>query len=191
MRTDDDGMRVELELVGEGPGSLRLRYRTGNPWGRELYLVNRLFATDPTGAIALDPNRVYVTVKDGALHLAKMFVEVPDGMDVECPEVPFLTMLQPGEAFAEEFDLPLPARLTWPYEPFRPGVPREEVAICERIDFSLGYFLPRERTWVTKTEVAGQYLLASEYGYLRQAHRVVVSRPLKLRCQCIITQSGP
>jgi hypothetical protein len=187
MRKDDDGMRVELELVGEGPGSLRLRYRTGNPWGRELYLVNRLFATDPTGAIAFDPNRVYVTVEDGTLHLAKQFVEVPEGMDVECPEVPFLTMLQPGEAFAEEFELPLPTRVVWPYEPFRSGVTRDEATTCEQIDFALGYFLPRERAWVTEVEVGGQRLLASEYGYLRQAHRLVVSRKLKHRCACVVT----
>lgn len=186
-----DGMRVDLELVGTSSDGLRLRYRTENIWGREVYLVNRLFVSDPTGEIVLDPNRVYVTVKDGALHLAKMFVEVPEGMDVECPELPFLTMLQPGEVFAEEFDLRLPTKVAWPYEPFQAGVLREEVTTCEQIDFALGYFLPRERDWVGEVEVAGQRLMASEYGYLRQAHRVVLSRPLKQRCACIVTVREP
>jgi hypothetical protein len=70
-------------------------------------------------------------------------------------------------------------------------VEREVLTNCEQVDFALGYFLPRERDWVKEVEVAGRSFPATEYGYLRQAHRVTVSRPLKQRCACVVTAREP
>lgn len=187
MNATNDGMRVELDLVTASPERLRVRYRTGNPWGREVCVTNRLYSRDPAGGLSLDPNRVYIRIGEETLHLAKRFVEVPEGMDVECPEVPFITVLQPGESLTEELDLALPAREAWPYEAFRDGAWREEQQSFERIDFELGYFLPRERSWLTEVESAGQRLVACEYGYVRQVHRSVTSRPLRQRGRCVVT----
>jgi hypothetical protein len=179
-------IELQVTVVSAAPDHFVFRYRARNAWTRDLYLFNRLFDTDPTGRRKVDPNRVYVMVEGSVLNASKQLFDVPETLDVEFPEVPYLTRLAPGAAFEEEIRLSLPARETYPYASSRAQRQPGEKRVCEQFVFTLGYFHAREASWVRPIQIDGQELLATDYGFASQTRQAVASPAQRVRTECLV-----
>src|SRR5262249_51064587 len=153
---------LQVTVVSATPDRLVFRYRARNTWNRDLYLFNRLFETDPTGKQKVDPNRVYVMVEGAVLRASKQLFDVPETVEVEFPEVPYLSKLAAGASLEEEIQLALPARETYPYASSSAQRQPPEKRVCEQFVFTLGYFHARDASWVQTLQVGGQELLATD-----------------------------
>jgi hypothetical protein len=178
-------VQLEVSLVSASVGAVAIRYRARNNWNRDVYLFNRLFETAPDGKRTLDPNRVYVQVEGSILKLSKQLFDVPEDVEVESPEVPYLTRVAPGQAYEEEIRLALPVRESYPYSSSRAARAPGEKRFCEQLVFTLGYFSAREARWVRPATLDGQEVLATDYGFAIQSRESVGALPLRVRTECI------
>lgn len=147
----DDGIRLALDEVGESDGALQLDYRVENATPHRVWLVNRLFHRRPAG-FEVDPNVVYAGVGPGpVLYLCKQLIEVPEHLDVEAPEVPYVTPLPAGEAVRETVRVAQPVE---PHDPYEPQERATEPYVVDQLVFSLGYVLEDEPVDAAATELA-------------------------------------
>jgi hypothetical protein len=187
-REGNAAVKVQASVFEVGTDGLGVQYVVTNTAGHEVYLFNRLFVTDIKGQRTLDPNRAYAEVRGTTLHLAKQLVEIPPGMLVEFPVVPYLTRLDPGESLEEKMEFELPIREDQPYMTVPFGANEREVT-CEELVFTIGYFVAREEGWVREVTVGDETALSTDYGYAIQTHRTASSRPIAVRCRCMVTTS--
>lgn len=121
---------------------LTVRYRVSNGGDGQVWLFNQLFEFGLAGH-EIVPNRAYARLEGSTLVLAKSWREVPDHIDVEVPEVPFLTALAPGESFEETFTVQVPVAADDPYAPQPSGS-----AVVGSLRLELGWagqeLVPRE-----------------------------------------------
>ncbi len=110
----DDELSFSVDQVAFTEASLELTYSVTNGGSERAFLVNRLFNRTPDG-FRVDSDLVYADVAEGVLRLRKHMVEVPDEIDVEAPEVPYVTLVLSGGTFVETVRVPLPVRLKNPY----------------------------------------------------------------------------
>jgi hypothetical protein len=185
-----EALDLHLEVTSQAADHLVVRYRITNEWDREVYLLNRLYSTQPGGGRTLDPNRVYDWIDGSSLVLAKRLFAVPQSIDVDRPEVPFLTALPPHTAVSEEISLPQPMIPLLPYLPPHRNAERAQRVHCDAIVLELGYLVPRAEHWITRLSVANQPLLASAYGFAIQAQEVVTSAPRPAHCHCLAQPEG-
>jgi hypothetical protein len=121
--------------------ALTLGYEFTNRSGKTAFLFNLLHRTGPSGGDEPNPDLVYVHQNGGLLVVAKRVLPVPDNIDVEKPDVPYVTRVDPGQSFREKLTLPLPLTLWSPY----PGAPRAALPEME-VWFELGFFLAPDPT---------------------------------------------
>jgi hypothetical protein len=126
-------LRVSVQA---GPGKLSLGYEFRNGSARTAFLFNVLHRPGTSGGPQTHSNLVYVLESGGTLVLAKKVIPVPAEVDVEKPDVPYVTRVDPGQTFRERIDLPLPLQLWSPY-------PAAPVSRALEMDawFELGFFL--------------------------------------------------
>jgi len=129
----DCDLRVAIQA---SPSSLLLGYEFRNRSDKTAFLFNVVHRTGASGGPEADSNLVYVQPAAGALILAKRIIPVPPDVDVEKPEVPYVTRVEPGEVFREKISLMLPLRLFTPYKRRTPMTLTEAAAY-----FELGFFL--------------------------------------------------
>ena len=134
---------LDVRIERPNPTTLRISYEVRNTANLPLYLCNRLYKTirhDPaTNAVVYDvqPSLANVQVVGGQVVVGKAVVNVPEWMFVEALQIPCLSRVLPGEAFAETFDLPLPLMpyTVYDYSPVRGA------AVSHPLVVELGYFL--------------------------------------------------
>jgi hypothetical protein len=129
----DCDLRVAIQA---SPSSLLLGYEFRNRSGKTAFLFNVVHRTGASGGPEADSNLVYVEPASGSLVLGKKIIPVPADTDVEKPDVPYVTRVEPGEAFREKVSLMLPLRLFTPYKRRTP-MTLSEAAVY----FELGFFL--------------------------------------------------
>jgi len=115
--------------------ALLLGYRVNNTTDHPVYLTVRLFRHAASGLVT-DSNLVYTEVKEGVLRLTKALLPVPDHIDVEVPEVPYVVKLDTGKSFEETI------RVSLPVEPFHPyqGVKRvNDVRTFSKVELAIGW----------------------------------------------------
>lgn len=132
-QAQDCDLRVGVQ---PGPGSLLIGYEFRNRSDKTAFLFNVLHRTGPSGGPETGSNLVYIYQSSGSITLAKKIFPVPPDVDVEKPDVPYVTRVEPGQVFRERFTLPLPLK---PWAPYRgyPAPTMSEAAVF----FELGFFL--------------------------------------------------
>lgn len=172
----NDGVELALHDAHVSD-TLIVSYTLHNAGVYPIWLVNRLFHRRGRVGFVVDPNLVYSAVDAQAtLLLKKQWLPVPDDLDVEVPETPYLTPLSAGESFSEQLHLALPIA---PHDPYRPQPCAEQPSLAERLVFVLGYVVAELPL------AARQVRLASEvqewqlpHAVLRQLQRLKVSAPI-------------
>lgn len=79
---------------------LRADYRIQNVFdGRQVLVFTKLFRPLPSGQKVIDPLLAYVsTDAEDGLMIEKVVPDIPVGMEVDEPELPFAELLQPGQS---------------------------------------------------------------------------------------------
>ncbi len=180
----DDGIDAELRGAEVRDGTLYLDYAVDNRSPYRALLANRLFRRVPEG-FRVDRNVAYTELAPGpVLLVSKRFVDVPDDIDVETPELPFLTSVPAGGHFEETVELQLPIGPRHPYAP-QPEGPRHEVGA---VAFALGYLLEDEPTGAGPFALAGGGVeLRAEEAVLRTRQRVLTLGPASVSVETTIS----
>lgn len=129
----DCDLRAGVQI---SPTALLLGYEFRNRSSKTAFLFNVIHRTGPSGGPEADANLVYVQPSAGTVVLGKRIIPVPADVDVEKPEVPYVTRVEPGEVYRERLNLQLPLRIFTPYK-LRTPVSMAEAAAY----FELGFFL--------------------------------------------------
>jgi len=87
--------------------NLVVSYKLANGTAGSIAVFNKLFDWR-TSEHPVNPNRAYTSLINGVLKIRKAIPELPEGGVVEALEVPFLSIIGPGEVLAEEFRLDIP-----------------------------------------------------------------------------------
>ena len=190
----DTCLQISATLGSVSASRLAFRVRAKNVWTRDIYLFNRLCSDEASGERRIDPARVSVLVEGEPLRLSKQLFEVPDAIDVESPEVPLVSRLAPEAVLEEEIALALPARESHPY--LRSSASSSAAApasashaqkrICERLVFTLGYFVAKDSRWVREVTVGGEKALATDYGLAIQTNQSVSVTLERVRSDCLV-----
>jgi hypothetical protein len=176
-RNVDDGVSLIVTDVQITPSELAFTYRVTNGSGHRIYLVNRLFHRRGAAGFQVDPDVVYSSVEPGRLlTLRKQLAEVPEEIDVEAPEVPYVTPVDPGETFAETVHLAFPVR---PHDPYQPQ-PEGEPHLVSHFRFILGYLVASEPVAVAEVKSqAGEMLSRIDFADLRRGQRLKEVAPIE------------
>lgn len=129
----DCDLRVAVQ---PGASSLLVAYEFRNRSSRTAFLFNVLHRTGASGGPESSPDLVYIYPAGPAIVLAKKIYPVPADTEVERPDVPWVTRVDPGQVFREKFNVPLPLKLWTPYRLRGVTPPPEAIAW-----FELGFFL--------------------------------------------------
>ena len=175
---------LELEEVSASGDALEIAYRVENATPHRAWLVNRLFHRRPAG-FEVDPDVAYVGVDPGpVLHVRKQLIEVPEHIDVEAPEVPYVTPLAAGGSFTETVRLAQPVE---PHDPYEPQDRADRPYVVERLAFSLGYLLEDEPVDASATELAtGGMQWRIRYHVLVARQRLKVAGPTEASVRTVI-----
>jgi hypothetical protein len=121
-----------------GARRLTLSYAVSNRAGRPLFLFNQLHGEFEGDGFPLRTGG-YVELENGSVVVSTKLFPVPDDMDVEKPNIPFLTRLEPNGSFKGLLTLELPLSPISPYvDAERDGRGETE---SRNLYFEMGYFL--------------------------------------------------
>lgn len=142
---------------------LVLRYSLSSRTNSDLLVFNALYAVE-SGGVAVDPNRVYMLLDDDVLTLAKAVIEIPRGVQVEIPDVPYATKLSPGMNLQEDIRIELPVQYYNPHD----LVTTEATIPCRAVRFRLGY------APVSKIDPAPEPVRVGQRSYFRVKYRAAL-----------------
>lgn len=173
-------VELKVESVTSGPEGLAVTYAVRNATSQAVLLVDGLPEWGPTGYVGLAPERAYVDLSGDAALLLRQLVPVPQDTDVEAPEVPALSRVEPGATASRRLVVPLPLRTSMPYATAGSEVTRELSAVRE-LRLRVGY-VPEagDLRLHGTTESAGLAYRTAEYGQVLTRQQILDSGPLPL-----------
>ncbi len=130
-----------------GPGALTLEYTFENREGAPVCLYNRLSVVSPDGSSShIDPNVAYLELEGQTLHVRKMVLALPPGLQAAERLTPLLCKVDPGASLQETLSFPLPVKVDQPYRqawlqskaPSGHRVTPSRAASATALTFSLG-----------------------------------------------------
>jgi hypothetical protein len=143
-------LRCEAEKRGD---ELILRWTFSNTTGSPVWIFDKIHR--PAGAtLAMEPDFAYVTsAGPGTVEIAKRLIAVPEELDVESPEVPGVTKVEPGAQLSGTMRVAWPPKLQTPYADERP------IERVERITCAVG--------WMNAGDEAGLETTTTSSGEIR------------------------
>ncbi|TQF16615.1 hypothetical protein FJV41_07265 [Myxococcus llanfairpwllgwyngyllgogerychwyrndrobwllllantysiliogogogochensis] len=172
-------VELKVESVTSGPEGLAVAYAVRNASSHAVLLVDGLPEWGPTGYVGLAPERAYVDLSGDGAVLLRQLVPVPENLDVEAPEVPALSRVEPGTTASRRLLVPLPLRTSMPYAT-GPEVTRELSAVRE-LRLRVGYLPAADDVRLHgATESGGTAYRTAEYGQVVTRQQVLDSGPLPL-----------
>ncbi|QSQ11773.1 hypothetical protein [Myxococcus landrumensis] len=172
-------VELKVESVSGGPEALGITYAVHNRSSRALFLLDGLPEWGPTGSVGIAPERAYVDLSGDGAVLLRALIPVPEDLDVEAPEVPAVSRVEPGATASRRLVVPLPLRTSMPYAT-SPEVTRPLSAVRE-LRLRVAY-LPD--TGVLRlhgeTQAKGQSYRTLEYGQAVSGQQLLDSGPLAL-----------
>lgn len=146
--------------------TLVLHYTVQNPTAERIHLTNLLPERGAAGR-APQPDKAYVRLDGDVLVVRKAMALVPDDLDVEVPEVPYLTELPAGGRFEETFRLAVPVAGHDPYV-----APGAGSAQAKRVRLEVGVVTGAAPQSVSTVEGTALWL---NHRALRAAQRVLTA----------------
>jgi hypothetical protein len=174
-----DGVRLDVPVLRSSEDHLALRYVVANDSDWPVWLVNGLFHRRGAAGFEVDPNLAYCHVANDVLLLRKQLVEVPEDLDVEAPEVPYLSRLDAGEEFAEDLRIPFPVE---PRDPYHPQPRASEPYWVNHVTFALGYVVDDDPIEPSRVTLAGgRQAWWASYSQLVTRQRIKTVGPREAR----------
>lgn len=166
----------DISDVRGGPQTLEFSYSVVNGDDTPLFLDNRLFRRTPSGFV-LDPDVVDAERDEsGLVRLSKRLAAIPETLDVEAPEIPYLSRVEAGASFTEQVSVALPIA---PHAPYRRGQGLSEEDAVDDFVFTIGYFPADGRAAPALVRVArGGKEWFLDYGSLVQVQQLWTSAPV-------------
>lgn len=128
--------------------SLQLVYIVRNGANREIGLFNRVPEAGPGAPPTFAPDNLYTDLEQNVLHLRKMVLPMPEGLQMSGRPVPGIILLAAGAVFEEELTVVIPAVVN---HPFRQAllvaksqggqVVTDQLRAANVVKFSVGLFL--------------------------------------------------
>ena len=172
-------VELKVESVAREADTLAVTYAVHNRTARAVLLVDGLMDFGASGHPTLAPERAYVDLSGDSAVLLRMLVRVPENLDVEAPEVPAVSRVEPGATASRRAVVPLPLRTSLPY-PTGPELTRELAQVRE-LRLRVGYLPDAEGvTLHAGTDSRGQPVQTPEYGPTVTRQQVLDSGPLSL-----------
>ena len=106
-------VQIKSTFRNEG-NTIEVETTLQNDSAEKIYVFSPL-ATFEDGEPAPQAERVYIEVDEATCVLQKALFDIPDEVDVYMPEVPFLTMVEPGKSFTEKITVASPS-VSFPYD---------------------------------------------------------------------------
>jgi hypothetical protein len=185
----DDGVLLTATDVETRADNMSFTYRMDNGSPYRAYLVNQLFHRRGAEGFQVDPNLTYTELIQGPiLHLRKQLIEVPEWLDVEAPEVPYVTPVAAGESFSETINLRCPIS---PHDPYNLQKRTAEPYNVHRLIFTLGYLLEEQPVSLSEVRLpSGLSHWRIDYTDLLLGQRLATVGPIDATVLVVISPEG-
>ncbi len=134
MTDDENSVKLDCRLSTSGPQELNVEYRLINS-GTDIYVLDNIL-NRLDGSLGPDPRRAYTLIGDHSeLVLLKGLLPVPEGVQVELPEVPYANFVNSKSSIGTSFAVPR----TLPYDNPYDYEARREVIVIRHAILRIGY----------------------------------------------------
>lgn len=163
---------LDAKIILDRTPKIRVEHDLANEGSEEVGVFDRFFRTTRSGQRVLDQTLSYVIFESGnTIHITRSVIPIPMGLKVEVPEVPYLSILPPGQRLQKIVEVPVPVKEYKPYEDIETRVGGRKVTFTH-VYFSIGV-LPNPRSPEARlkelTHVGqGIYSVCYEYAVSRQ-----------------------
>jgi hypothetical protein len=100
---------LTVTLTFSERGLLQLCYQVQNHNALALYLLNQLWkGFDQQNRVEVPPNRANIEVRPNRVTVSQAIPEIPYGLLVETPYLPFMVCVAPGATYTTTIALPVP-----------------------------------------------------------------------------------
>ena len=130
---NSEKLKLQVTLTATG-NKLRMAYAAENKSGRDVYLLDapyRLLNGYPTGDSILG----YTIVERDMLTLLRGVLRIPEGLQVEIPEMPYARLLLAGQKRQGVVESSMPLAFNNPYD----WVDHEQVYKVRKVRLRIGY----------------------------------------------------
>ena len=130
-----DNVRLDARLAAKTGQTLAVEYRLSNLGTEAIFVLDNLLnRNDPR--MGPDVTRSYTLLSGaGELVLFRGLLPVPEGLQVESPEVPYAQPLAAGQTVTRSFEFPAKLRSDHPYD----DVSKAEVIEIRSLSLSVGF----------------------------------------------------
>jgi hypothetical protein len=179
-----DGVTLTVPNIEQYPDKLEFTYVVTNHNPCRIYLVNQLFHRRGAAGFQVDANLVYTEiVQESTLLLRKQLIEVPEELDVEAPEVPYVTRVEAGYSFDETVLIKFPVHL---HDPYRRKPDIRESFVISQFYFLLGYILEDEPIRISEVTLpTATKHLRIDYTDLLMRQRLKENGPFQASAQVV------
>ncbi len=146
--------------------SIEIDYALMNDRRGAIYVFDVLYRTDRSGSRIKDHSLAYVMLEnDGGVVIGKFLAEIPRGLKVESPEIPYLVKVAPGATVHRRIRIPLPAET---YDPYSDQAKALSVAQIQRARLRIGLIdslaFAADEAVIDLASGVGQGLFTCDYG---------------------------
>jgi hypothetical protein len=171
--------------ISRGSSSLDVTYTIKNEGATALGAFNRLHATAVDGESHFSPDTVFVELDGDTLHLMKMALPIPRGLQISAYVMPHASSVPAGQSFTETFVVALPAKER---HPFKRALTRGEVtpvkpATAKRVRVTIGVFLVGPEFRLVAEHPAYPDVLTAQPPAPARAGQVLLSQDIALNIE--------
>lgn len=108
-------------------------YRLENPTAVDFFVLDAIYTLEEGRPVVRD-SLVYTQIQGDTLTLFRAALEIPPGVQVEAPEMPYARRLPAGSSLSGRIEAKLPLAYNNPYD----FSGREETVACQRVRLVVG-----------------------------------------------------
>ncbi len=182
---NEDKCKLVVNIVQSDSLTLKITYRFHNQSVLNAYLFNRTYnMINEQDVYVTNKNFVYIEQRKRRVLISKKIIAVPEDMDVEQPEIPCVTLINPKQTFGESLLLSLPLKVSTPYleESELHNKPMEK-----EVWFEIGFFIstPEGDKLAKKVRTSeGPALLF--YPFPVESQRIITVGPLSWKLPVLL-----
>jgi hypothetical protein len=125
-------------ITATGP-RFRASYEIENMLDEDIFILDVMFRLDD-GSPVVDSSLFYTIIEGGLLTAFRGVIQIPEGMQVEVPDLPFARLLPAGKSLGGIIDAPLPLRFNQPYD----WNDQVELRTTREVRLRIGYVIARD-----------------------------------------------